>query len=138
MSEATTQEAQTTQAQSNPAPRPDVPPPSAPVNLKSIPPTCGRQVHVYSNLWDGPRPATVFRSAPGPYGERCTIDCNVEIHGRQDQQALNYFNMRSHGNNTLENVEFFDGFAPGELGLNLDKLAQIPAPAFFATWPIRV
>lgn len=102
--------------------------------------TCGRIVLLFCNQWTGPRPATVLSGTPGPGEPSDTnvnrIDCNVQLHGKEDADLL--ASIRNVGcGNTFTGVPLYDA---GK-GPTAQQECQARHPAFgeapievYATW----
>lgn len=87
---------------------------------------CGRVVHVYSDLWDGARPATIL-SSTGPL-----VDCNVELHAARDVAALRKLSGPSPFI-TLCSVPVYDHGTTGETTTQEAKGAKV-----WAEWPRQI
>lgn len=114
-----------------------------------------RMVHVYSNLWKGPRPATIsnIRTVDGA----TDVTFNVQADGRTDRELLKMIRNSDDGN-SFGNMPVLDieELAPGEpitseavdeYGVemklpistgNLQAMGLAPVVKMFAVWPPRL
>jgi hypothetical protein len=63
--------------------------------------SCGRIVHIYSTLWQGPRPADVLSATNLDEVEQNKVRCNVKVDGQVDADVLARFRAAETGNTLL-------------------------------------
>jgi len=103
-------------------------------------PSCGRILHLWSDRWDGPRPAVVIKSRIEE--DRVFVDCNVSFHGVEDASLLHAARLVASGN-TLAGVELLQPPRPagfGDLDAAIHSADICNNEAFgrvVAVWPPR-
>lgn len=111
----------------------DQPPPAATPSAKRA--TVGRQVHVYSDRWPGPRPGIVVFAGEG---ERPCYTVNVSLDGTrlEDRQVLSECRQAATGN-SFAGLALYDPLTADRRNAALALTAPFgnPQTRMIAEWP---